>query len=225
MRLHHSGTGYTPAMATCRVCKVEKDSEDFNKDASRLSGRRTICRVCQTAQSRKAKEIKRAKDNLTSEPESIPAVERIFTSPASVDFVEPEQQPEQQPELKIEPIVLETVEKIKPANNLVPCRICKKELPPEQFHKDRSKSSGRRTECRACKSVLDSKKREQKKKDSGQSIKDKKSTKEAKEAALSSRANQIALKTLVQRHEREFLRLREVARRNLGITPQWRQVV
>ncbi len=73
---------------------------------------------------------------------------------------------------------------------------------------------------------MDAEKRVQRKKDGVQpkkklKVKDQRN----KDADLISQANQIALKTLVQRHEREFLRLREVARRNLGVVPQWRQVV
>ncbi len=177
-------------MITCRVCHEGKGQEEFNRDRSKRSGRRTICRTCQQAQKRR---------HVVAAPvvAQEPLVEVVVPDP-----VEMVQEPEIEAEPEPEPLRV--------------CRVCRVGKTIDQYHKDRTKKSGYRGECRTCKATSDSRKTKLKRIAAKPAI--------SKEDQQASQANQIALKALVQRHEREFLRLREVARRNLEMVPKWRQL-
>ncbi len=186
-------------MITCRVCHEGKGQEEFNRDRSRRLGRRTICRTCQRDQKRR---------HIVATPVVVqePLVEAVVPEPV-VMVQEPEIETEPEPEIEVEP----------EPEPLRVCRVCRVGKTIDQYHKDRTKKSGYRGECRTCKAISDSSKTKLKRIAAQQSV-------ISKEDQQASQANQIALKALVQRHEREFLRLRESARRNLGMVPKWRQL-
>ena len=97
---------------------------------------------------------------------------------------------------------------------MIKCRVCNISKDDEEFHRDKSRKSGRRTVCRSCRSETRA--------TGSEALPSAARPVVSEEDQIRHKANLMALRQLALNHEDEFKRLAAGYRQDLGMRKRWR---